>query len=290
MNYLDEFINHIVAMNSGSQHTAASYRKDISQFLEYFDSTDIAGLNQDHAYNYLNHLYSSKLGWASVARKVSSLRSYFLFLQQNYAFRMNPFSHIQVKRQGRTLPRFLSHLEMDTLLSSCSHDAIGLRNRVLIEFMYACGFRVSEVVALKLSDINFENREVTIIGKGNKQRTVFYYQEFQESLMYYITEIRSKLMVNESHPFLFVNQKGDPISESGITYLLKIQGEKAGLKQSLHPHMLRHTFATHLLDQGASIRIVQTLLGHESLSTTQIYTHVSLNQIKEVYYEAMKSI
>lgn len=288
--YLDEFLNHIVASNSDSHHTELAYRNDITQFFLFVEGVNIDEMTQDHAYEYLSYLYEMKLSSSSVARKVSTLRSYFKFLQINYGLVVNPFSHIQVKQQSRNLPKFLTHAEMDQLLLSCENDSMGRRNEVLIEMMYACGLRLSEVTSLQCAHINLEERSLEIIGKGNKQRRLFFYPELVPKLQYYIKHVRASLLKGDDHDYLFVNQHGHPIQNSGISYILKQQGIKAGLRQSLHPHMLRHTFATHLIDNGASIRIVQTLLGHESLSTTQIYTHVSLRRIKIAYESAMEQI
>lgn len=286
-NYLNEFLVHIHVTHSGSDHTETSYHGDINQFLNFYEGHDLESMDQDYAYEYLGHLYNLNLSPTSVARKVSSLRSYFLFLQQNYAYPKNPFSHIQMKRQSRHLPQFLTHLEIDQLLNSCDTDLLGYRNYVLIELMYACGLRVSEVVNLKLNDMDLEERRLRIIGKGDKERILFFYPELQAKLEYYFRNVRPYIIDASHHKYVFVNQKGAPITASSISYLLSQQALKAGLKQKLHPHMLRHSFASHLLDNGASIRIVQTLLGHESLSTTQIYTHVSLNRIKRAYDIAM---
>lgn len=288
--YLEEFLNDILASNSASQHTQLAYRNDISQFLSFYEGDDIAMMNQDHAYEYMGYLYKMDLGSASVARKVSSLRSYFKFLQINYGFIDNPFSHVQIKQQSRHLPRFLSHAEMDQLLLSCDSDDIGQRNELLIELTYACGLRLSEVTVLKLKDINIEERSLNIIGKGNKERMLFFYPELVDKIRYYLDTIRPIMLGNQDHDSFFVNQKGNPISASGVSFIIKEQGIQAGLRQTLHPHMLRHSFATHLIDNGASIRVVQTLLGHESLSTTQIYTHVSLSLIKKVYEGVMDSV
>lgn len=287
---LNDFLVHTDVSNSGSVHTESAYERDVSQFLNYFEHRDTNTFTQDDAYEYLESLYQLQLSPATVARKVSTLRSFFLFLQQNYAYPTNPFSHIQIKRQNRTLPHFLSHLEMDQLLMSCEANPLGVRNYVLIELMYACGLRVSELVDLKVKDLDLETRSLHVIGKGDKQRVLFFYESLVPKLTAYLKNTRPVLLGSFQHQSLFTNQKGAPITASSVTYLLNQQGLKAGLRQKVHPHILRHSFATHLLDNGASIRIVQTLLGHESLSTTQIYTHVSLNRIKSAYEHAMSKL
>ena len=289
-NYLNEFLRHIAATHTASSKTEEAYRADVAQFLDFTQGIKLDELDQDSAYEYLDELYQSGLSSISVGRKISALRSYFKFLQMNYGIVNNPFSHVQVKQHSRPLPKFLMHQEMDQLLLSCDSDALGIRTQVLIELMYACGLRVSEACNLQFKHINLKNRSVRIVGKGDKERLLFYYPELSPKLKRYIEEARITLMGKKSHQFVFVNHLGDPLNARGIQYLVEHQGKKAGLRQRLHPHMLRHSFATHLIDNGASLRIVQTLLGHESLRTTQIYTHVSMQRIKSAYTQAMNNV
>lgn len=287
--YLDEFMDTISANNSGSQHTESAYRNDVSQFLVFYETVDLDALRLNDAYDYLEHLYQMGLSSVSVARKVSSIRSYFDFLQLHYGHVHNPFSHIQIKQQSRTLPRLLTHREIDTLLLSCEDDDFGFQTEVIIELMYACGLRASELINLRLRDMNLHERSLKVVGKGEKERVLFFYESLQEKLKIFLEKTRVHI-VEDEHDFLFADRKGKPMSASQLSYLLKKQGEIANLQQALHPHMLRHSFASHLLDNGASIRVVQTLLGHASLSTTQIYTHVSLSKIQKAYYAAMDDI
>lgn len=290
IDYIDEFLDHMEVSYTGSEHTRRSYFGDIKQFSNYFEDEDLLKLELSDAQDYITHLNKLGSSHSSISRKISALRSFYLFLQQNYGIANNPFSHIKIKQEGRQLPKFLTHLEMETLLLSCSDDPIGVRNQTLIELMYACGFRLSEIVSLRLSDIDLEERSIRIIGKGDKERLLFYYDDFQDKLLAYLKITRKYFLGNKHHDYVFTNHKGDPLSAAGVTYILEKAGKDAGLNQKLHPHILRHTFATHLIDNGASIRVVQTLLGHESLSTTQIYTHVSLKRIKQVYDGAMEKL
>ncbi|WP_371741421.1 site-specific tyrosine recombinase/integron integrase [Erysipelothrix sp. HDW6C] len=289
-NYLDEFLRHIAMTNTSSVHTKEAYERDVSQFLDSLGSQDdILNLDSSIAYGYLNDLYDGGLSTSSVARKVSSLRSFFKFMQLNYGAQTNPFTGVKVQSRNRKLPTFLMHDEINAVLLACDDDALGVRNQVLVELMYACGLRVSEAVNLRISDINMSERSLTIIGKGNKERLLFFYEELAPKLETYLHTFRPQLIVRE-HPYVFVNKQGLPMSSRGIQYIFEKLGKQANLRVKLHPHMLRHSFATHLLDNGASLRVVQTLLGHESLSTTQIYTHVSLQRLKESYDQAMKQL
>lgn len=287
--YLDEFINHISATNTASLHTSEAYSRDVAQFLDFIDGADLMKLDQDIAYNYLNELYESKLSSGSVARKISTLRSFFKFMQMNYGLQVNPFAGIRIKQQTRSLPKFLMYEEINTLLLSCDDSNLGIRNQVLIELMYACGLRLQECSSLKVGDLDLKNRSIRIIGKGNKERVLFFYESLVPKIKAYLEGARIEMLKTDTDA-LFLNNHGKPLSNRGIQYLLEKQGEAAGLRVSLHPHMLRHSFATHLLDNGANLRIVQTLLGHESLSTTQIYAHVSMSKIKAAYDDAMDNL
>ena len=289
--YLNEFLRHISATNTASDHTRDAYSRDVTQFLDFLDeSDDLLSLDTDIAYNYLNELYNAKLSSTSVARKISTLRSFFKFLQMNYGAQINPFSSVKIKQGSRSLPNYLTVEEMNALLLSCSDDNLGIRNQVLIELMYACGLRLQECTDLKMSDISIRDRKLSIIGKGNKERTLFFYESLAIKLDNYIKVIRPQLLKDKQNDTLFLNTHGNPISRRGVQFVLEKQGKEANLRMHLHPHMLRHSFATHLLDNGANLRIVQTLLGHETLSTTQIYAHVSLSKIKDAYDIAMKNL
>lgn len=289
-NSVDTFLDYIYITHTQSDETKENYRKDVNQFISYLDGADVLNLSQDIGYGYLNALYESGLAPASVSRKISALRSYMRFMQANYGALHNPFHSIRVRQAQRKLPAFLSRIEVETLLMSCEDSFSGVRNRALIELMYACGLRVSEVCDLKLSNVNFVDRSIHVIGKGNKERVLFFYESFKDVLMYYVDHVRSTFTSDAANDYVFVNQKGNKLTPRGIQFIVKEQGVKASLRMAVHPHMLRHSFATHLLDNGASLRIVQSLLGHESISTTQIYTHVSMDTLRRNYDRAMDKI
>lgn len=270
--------------------TQTGYRGDVAQFLEYVGSLDVMDLDQRYAYDYLDVLYSQSLSPRTVARKVSAIKSYFKFLQRNYGAKRNPFSAIKIKQRARKLPKFLMHDEIERLLLACDNDANGIRNQVMIELMYACGFRVSELIHLQLHDINLQERSIRVIGKGNKERMLFFYESLKDKLEIYIARVRPTLLNQEDPGYLLINHRGGPLQERGVQYIVRELGVKANLRTRVHPHMLRHSFATNLIDNGASLRMVQVLLGHESLSTTQIYTHVSMQKIREDYDKAIKEM
>lgn len=287
--FLDNFLKHIKISHTASEHTEMSYRHDIVQFYEYLEGEDMLNMDQNVGFAYVNALYEMDLASSSIARKISTLRSFMKFLQLNYGALNNPFSHITVRQQEKRLPSFLMFSEIEQLVDSCDDTNLGYRNRVLIELMYACGLRVSEACDLKISDIDIPNRTLIVLGKGQKERYLFFYESLVARLEHYIVHVRSHLVSGE-HDVLFVNTRGEPLTSRGVQYILKTQGIKANLRMHLHPHMLRHSFATHLLDNGASLRVVQSLLGHESISTTQIYTHVNMDRLKQSYEKAMENV
>lgn len=288
--YLDNFLKHIRIINTSSDNTEISYRKDVQEFLDFLEHEDILNLDPLIAYAYLNFLYEAKLSSSSVSRKISTLRSFMKFMQMNYGAKTNPFLNVSVKIQKQRLPQFLMYQELESLIYSCDSDDLGIRNSVIIELMYACGLRASELCDIKINDIDIDARMIRVVGKGQKERQLFFYPSLQTKLKDYINKTRIHLIQKERHDFLFVNHRGQALSVRGLQYMLEKQGEKANLRMRLHPHILRHTFATHLLDNGASLRIVQTLLGHESISTTQIYTHVTMDRLKKTYDLAMAEI
>ncbi len=288
--YLNNFLKHIAYRNTSSENTDESYKTDITQFLDYLEGEDLLNLDAMIGYQYLNALYELNYASTTVSRKVSALRSFMKFMQMNYGALENPFSDITIRQTKKRLPEFLMFSELETLIHSCDESHLGLRNRCIIELMYACGLRASELVNITLDDIDLENRTLKVIGKGDKERHLFFYQGLVEPLKKYIEHVRPDLLKKSRNDMLFVANSGKPLSVRGLQYILKTQGESANLRTKLHPHILRHTFATHLLDNGASLRVVQSLLGHESISTTQVYTHVSMDRIKKSYEEAMENV
>lgn len=288
--YLNNFLKHIAYRNTSSENTDESYKIDISQFLDYLEDEDLLNLDAMIGYQYLNALYELNYASSTVSRKVSALRSFMKFMQMNYGALENPFNDITIRQTRKRLPEFLMFSELEALVDSCDETHLGLRNRCIIELMYATGVRASELVGVTLDDLDLNSRTLKVVGKGDKERHLFFYEGLVNPLRKYLASVREDLMKNNQHDYLFVANSGKPLSVRGLQYILKTQGETANLRTKLHPHILRHTFATHLLDNGASLRVVQSLLGHESISTTQVYTHVTMDRIKKSYEEAMKNV
>lgn len=292
-NQIDSFLKYLSVKQSGSQHTEDAYRRDCLQFLDFMKSENIESFNdvdRNVIYNYITKLRNPDNGIplsdSSIARKISSLRSFFSYMLEFGKVDDTPFTGIKLGKKKRKIPEFLYEEEIFAFLDSMPFDSdVHIRNRALFELMYATGMRVSEVCSLKMSDVDFNQQIITIIGKGNKQRLVAYHDLASDCLKVYLKQVRPK-WCGKSHDVIFVNQKGDPLTSRGIQYILDQAVKESALPLDVHPHMLRHSFATHLLDHGADLRTVQELLGHSSLSTTQIYTHVTKEKLKKTYEEA----
>lgn len=278
MDSLDEFLKHLEFVQGASSHTVAAYRRDVLQFLEWYEGV-LDDVQKGDAYEFMSMLYDMELSSQSIARKASALRQYFKFLQTHMGFRLNPFYGVKAPSLGRKLPHVLNHDEIQRILDACAQDDLGKRNRLMVELMYATGLRVQELCDITVSDVDLSERKIRVVGKGNKERIVFFYASL-------VPKIQSQQNMSQGE-YLFLNAQGNQITPRGVQYIFEQLGKKAGLSMRFHPHMLRHSFATHLLDQGVGLRFVQSLLGHASLSTTQIYTHVSMKSLKKVYESVM---
>ncbi len=291
---LEAFIQYEQSMHSASIHTIDAYRRDILEFIHYLQTEAITSFEEVDRLivnNYIAHISidsktKQELKKSSIARKLSALRSFYRYLNTYEGIQQAPFLYIKTPKQEKSIPEFLFYDELEAFLDSFDEtDDAQMRDRAMFELMYASGLRISEVVNLKLSDIDFDSRILHITGKGNKQRLVPFYELAKIKLLKYINQVRIKWM-KEKHDYVFINQKGKQLTSRGIQYRMEHASKKTLLMVHLHPHMLRHSFATHLLDAGADLRLVQELLGHSSLSTTQIYVHVSMTRLKTVYEQA----
>lgn len=288
---IEEFLINFSLAHSKSEHSMEAYRSDILEFINFFkieNSNELQNLKTNDVYTYIEYLSKDRgLKMSSLNRKCSANRSLFQFLILNYGFLENPFHDIKHFKQEQHLPDFLMFREVEQLLHSLPLDSPKeVRDATLIELLYACGLRVSELVALRLNDVNLNEQVLTVTGKGDKQRVVPFYTSMKELLDLYINNHRPLLLKGKDSDVLFLNLRGHPITTRAIQQIVEKAGYHAGLRSRLHPHVLRHTFATHMLDNGADLRFVQELLGHENLSTTQIYTHVSVDRLKNVYDDA----
>lgn len=285
----EQFVTYLQIEKNASSHTVRYYQNDLETFVAFLEREGIKHLSDvDHKVVrvFLTELYQQQLSRKSVSRKLSSLRSYYKFLEREEVVTSNPFSGITLPKASKPIPQFLYKEELKPLFEvNDLSDPLGQRNQAMIETLYATGIRVSECQGLKLNDIDFQVGSMFIRGKGNKERYVLFGQFAETALKTYLDDGRKELLKRSSKPsdVVFLNARGNPLTTRGIQMILKNMVKKAALTVHVHPHKLRHTFATHMLNEGADLRTVQELLGHENLSSTQVYTHVTKEHLRKVY-------
>jgi tyrosine recombinase XerC len=286
----NRYINHLQAERNASAYTVRNYKADLLDFFHFLNEKKVATLDEvDRKVlrDYLSHLVSKGIVKASIARKLSAIRSFYRYLVREKIIETNPIKTISSPKLDKRLPAFLTLDEVKRLLEAPDTSTPqGLRDRALLELLYASGLRVSELAGLELGQINLDSNEIRVWGKGSKERVVLMGLPAAESLRQYLEKGRPELIGEKRSNALFLNRYGQRFPERAVQKLLEKYAQEAGLKKRVHPHMLRHTFATHLLDGGADLRVVQELLGHERLSSTQIYTHVTKKQARKVYLAA----
>lgn len=282
---LEKFIDYLSYQKKYSENTTKNYEIDILEFLEYCNKEHISKekINYNDVKKYLVSLYDKKYSKSTVSRKISSLRSFYKYLYINNIIDKNPFLFVSLPKKEKKLPRFVNYEDLNTIFSIPNiNNDYGLRDRLILELLYGTGIRVSELCDIKISDIEFSNKTIRVVGKGNKERIVCYGDYCKEILNKYLN-IRSKLLKNKRHDYLLVNKNGGKIIVRSVQLLIDKIIKLAAIKKNITPHTLRHTFATHLLNEGCDILTVKELLGHSSLDTTQIYTHVSNERLRSVY-------
>ncbi|HAX74150.1 MAG TPA: tyrosine recombinase XerC [Firmicutes bacterium] len=285
-------MNYLTYEKAYSEHTIKNYQKDLDEwhiFCQNEAMDDMMAIEYGDVRNYLNHCYQNQLSRSSVSRKLSALRSFYQFLKKEDPGINNPFTMITTPKSGQTIPKFLYEEEMTALFESINQETtLGCRNYALLELLYGTGIRVSECCTLTLEQIDFEQGVILIHGKGGKDRYVPMGEFAQSALRQYLMKSRATLLAksNGDYKTVFLNHIGTPLTERGVRDILNRLTKMTAQHIKIAPHMLRHTFATHLLNNGADLRSVQELLGHEHLSSTQIYTHVSKEHLKRAYLSA----
>lgn len=284
---VDGYLTHLRVERRLADHTLESYGRDLQRLMAFAASRErsVQALDRHDLENFVAEMMSSGLSPRSVARTVAAVRGFYRFSVLAQHLEANPADDLLAPRAWPALPKFLGLEEVEKLITQPNvATAIGLRDRALIEVLYATGIRVSELIHLRASDLNLEGGFLTCTGKGNKQRLVPMGAEASAWVTRYIRDARPALLRKKTSPWLFVNAKrGTALSRVGFWKILKAYGRKAGLPRNLSPHVLRHSFATHLLEHGADLRAIQMMLGHADLSTTQIYTHVLEARLRSVY-------
>lgn len=280
------FVNSLRVEKGLSENTIHAYRRDMLKFMAFASERNLktADIERSHVVDFLASLYRKGLDSRSVARHLVTIRHFFRFALMEEYIVEDPAATIQSPKFRQSLPEFLSLAEVDRLLEQPdTSTVVGLRDRAMIELMYSCGLRVSELCGLGVRDLRMEDGCLRCIGKGNKERLVPVGKRALAIVDKYLRESRPKLLGEGSSPSLFLHQKGGKMNRITFWKMLKTYGRKAALRKAITPHMLRHSFATHLLDRGADLRSVQMMLGHADIATTQIYTHVVEERLKEVY-------
>jgi len=287
---LGRFLTYLQVARNASPCTVKNYGNDIGQFLDYCKAQGVGSPEQvDRSLlrSYLAELDAAGYVKASIARRVAELRSFGDFLVREDVLERNPFRLVSAPRIPRRLPQYLTVVEVKALLAvPDTSTPLGLRNRAIIEVLYAAGLRVSELVGLDLADVDLVQAQVRVVGKGSKERIGLLGRQAVHAVRAYLKAGRPELLGRRPTNALWLNHRGGRLTVRGVALILSKAGRQADIRTPVSPHVLRHSFATHLLDGGADLRVVQELLGHANLATTQIYTHVSQSRAREVYVRA----
>ncbi len=286
---IEKYLEYLKLELNYSEDTIKNYKIDLLSFEVFLSDNKIKYMNIDknNVRNYLKLLDEKKLSNKTIARKLTSIRMFYNYLVLNNIIKSNILNSISNPKIERKLPNYLNYEEIDNILEGiCLDNIYGVRNRLLLELIYATGIRLSEVSNLLIKNINFDDKTIKVLGKGSKERIVYYGDYTKKYLEIYLNSVRRELLNGKTSEYLFLNKFGNKLGKGSIEKIVKSSTNVLSVKHNISVHTLRHTFATHLLNNGADIKTVQELLGHESLSTTEVYTHVSNDRIKEVYLKA----
>lgn len=284
-----KFIDELKYEKNYSDHTTNGYLKDLYEFLEYINDKGIKKFN-DVTYQdlrlYINYLFNQGYSNKTISRSISSLRSFFKYLKKEEIIDNNPCTLISNPKLDKKLPKYLNFEETERLLSALNTATKeGIRDSLILEILYSTGIRVSELVNIKFNDVSLSNKTIIVNGKGSKQRIVYFGEKCEKKLELYMKKSYNEFNVNNAE-YLLLSKTGKKLNDRIVRKIIDKASSIAGIKMKISPHVLRHTFATHMLSDGADLRTVQELLGHENLSTTQIYTHLTNEEIRRVYLSA----
>ncbi|MEW5800887.1 MAG: site-specific tyrosine recombinase XerD [bacterium] len=282
------FLNHLTIEKGLSDNTVSAYRRDLQSFRQFLTAKGIIGLAQvkkADVMDYLIELKNRGISARSHARHLVSIRQLYRFLILEGILSEDPSLNISFPKTWQKLPHVLSYSQVEALLAQPDETFLGIRDKAMLELLYATGLRVSELISLTVNAVNLESGFLICRGKGSKERLVPIGTSARECVKKYCDTSRLLLLKDNRTELLFVNRFGKKLSRQGFWKILKEYAQKAGIQQTITPHTLRHSFATHLLENGADLRSVQAMLGHANISTTQIYTHVTMDKIKELYFK-----
>ncbi len=286
MDHIDRFLDVLWMERGVSDNTLMAYRSDLQKYALWLDKNncEMTAAQEGHVRSYLSSMKGRSA--RTMARHLSSLRSLYGYLVREGIMKHDPGARVEAPRLGRQLPKFLTEAEVEALLNAPDTDnSLGLRDRAMLEVLYATGLRVSELVGLQSGQVNLRQGVVRVLGKGNKERLVPLGEESIEWLTRYQDSARKELLGKNISDALFPTRRGSAMSRQAFWYLIKRYAVVAGINKTISPHIIRHAFATHLLNHGADLRVVQMLLGHSDISTTQIYTHIAQERLKNLHAE-----
>ena len=286
---LEMYLDYLKYQKNYSDYTILNYKNDILEYFEFLnrESLNFEKIEYSDLRFYLMYLKEEKRdNNSSIDRKLSALRGFYKYLANEKVIEQNVFSLLSGPKKEKKLPRYFEYNELEELFSvPDSNDMFGQRDLLLLELLYATGVRVGELTNIKVKDIDLSNRSILVLGKGNKERYVTFGDYCYEAMQRYLSD--GYVLINsKNEDYLFLNKNGGKLTERGVRYILDQLIKKTTLNKNISPHMLRHSFATHLLNEGCDLLTVQKLLGHESIKATQIYTHVTTERLKEVYYNS----
>ena len=287
-NLINDFIDYLRFERRLSKNTIVSYERDLEKYRFFLNRSkikEILNVSNDQILYFLEFIYKTQNS-SSVSRILSTLRTFYKYLVRDGKIQKNPFSSIKNPKQPKKILEILDEQEVREFLESIpSSSYLELRDKAMFELLYACGIRVSEIVDLKLSDIDFDEGLIRFIGKGNKERITPIGDSAKDCLEKYIRAARYNLERERKSENVFLNRNGQKLTRQGFWKILKKYAGKANVSKNLYPHLFRHSYATHMLERGADLRIVQELLGHSSISTTEIYTNINKKHVKETYFK-----
>ena len=282
---IEEFLRYLLIDKGYSNNTIESYKRDLEKFLEFNKNKDINNISNEDLKKYIKYLNTENLNEKSIARNISSIKSFYKFLVINKYIDSNVSEILYLPKIKKSLPNILTEEDIFKLLDIKPIDNFSYRNKAMLELMYATGLRVSELINLKLQDIDLNQDIIRTFGKGSKERVIPIGDYAKEYLEKYIYKYRGNMLKREASEYLFLNNHGKQMTRQGFFKIIKKIAKEKGIHNDLSPHTLRHSFASHLLKYGADLRTIQELLGHSDISTTQIYTHITNEELKKNYNE-----